>query len=414
MCESIKSIIFKRLEESPPHSIFFLSDFAELGSLETVRKVFLQARLIGLVSHLSHGIYIKPMMSRFGEVPPSLEAVAKEIAKRDYVKIMPTGSTAANTLGLSTQIPMTVSYLTTGSSRTINIGKRLIRFKHAAPKNFAYKGTTIPLIVQALRDMGKENVNENIMSSLALYMDKANDKENFAHDILLAPAWIQTILKPLVTEKMKHWQQYNETEKLQLLDITAAKTGLPRLAVEKDWWVTMVLRALSLTQYSSLMSFKGGTSLSKGWQLIERFSEDIDIALKREDRFAIAGISNNQLAKARRIARHYIVRELPEDLNTALSSMGVTQFTVEAETERIKDGVTYEMRADTHPSVVYVNYNSIVPETAEYLQPRVKIEISCLSMDEPVQQKTLRSFISEVVPESEDVTVNFKVHPTNA
>lgn len=212
---------------------------------------------------------------------------------------------------------------------------------------------------------------------------------------------------------MKHWQQYNEAERLQLLDITAANTGLPRLAVEKDWWVTVVLKALSMTQYSSLMSFKGGTSLSKGWQLIERFSEDIDIALKREDRFAITGTSNNQLAKARRVARHYIIRELPDELNTALSSMDVTQFSVEPETERIKDGATYEMRADTHPSVVYVNYRSIVPETSEYLQPRVKIEISCLSMDEPVQQKTLRSFISESVPESEDLAVDFKtVVPT--
>lgn len=192
---------------------------------------------------------------------------------------------------------------------------------------------------------------------------------------------------------MKHWQQYNDTERLQLLDITAARTGLPRLAVEKDWWVTMVLKALSMTQYSSLMSFKGGTSLSKGWQLIERFSEDIDIAKKREGRFAIAGTSNSQLAKARRTARHYIVRELPGELKAALSSMGVMTFTVEPETERIKDGVAYEMRADTHPSVVYVNYSSIVPETSEYLQSRVKIEISCLSMDEPVQQKTLRSFI---------------------
>lgn len=201
MCESIKSIIFKRLEESPPHSIFFLSDFVELGSLETIRKVFLQARLAGLVSHLSHGIYVRPMISRFGEVPPPLETVAKEIAKRDYVKIMPTGSTAANLLGLSTQIPMNVSYLTTGSSRKINIGNRFIQFKHAAPKNFAYKGTTIPLIVQALRELGEKNINEETLSSLALYIEKAKDKDSFVSDLILAPVWIQSIIKPLVTEK---------------------------------------------------------------------------------------------------------------------------------------------------------------------------------------------------------------------
>lgn len=63
---------------------------------------------------------------------------------------------------------------------------------------------------------------------------------------------------------MKHWQQYSEKEKLQLLDITSAAKALPRLAVEKDWWVMAVMNALSKTEYASLMSFKGGTSLSKG------------------------------------------------------------------------------------------------------------------------------------------------------
>ena len=96
---------------------------------------------------------------------------------------------------------------------------------------------------------------------------------------------------------MAHWQQYNIEERLQLLDIASAEKNLPKLAIEKDWWVTMVLKALSQTLYSNLFSFKGGTSLSKGWSLIERFSEDVDIAIKRDGRFAITGISNTQLQK---------------------------------------------------------------------------------------------------------------------
>lgn len=212
---------------------------------------------------------------------------------------------------------------------------------------------------------------------------------------------------------MKHWQQYSKEEQTQLLYITSEATELPPLAIEKDWWVSMVLKALSLTQYAGLMSFKGGTSLSKGWQLIERFSEDIDIALKREGRFAINGTSNAQLAKARRTARHYIVRELPDELRPALESLGIQGFNVEAETAKLKDGNMVEMRADSHPSVVYVNYDSIVPEASEYLQPRVKIEISSLSMDEPVEEKELRSLIAENVYDSEDTAVKFStVVPT--
>lgn len=196
--DTIKSIIFARLEESPDNTVFFLNDFSELGSTETIRKVLLQARILGLITHLSHGIYIKPMQSRFGEVPPPLETIAEAIAERDHVEIMPTGSTATNILGLSTQVPMVVSYLTTGSSRSIPIGKRVIQFKHAAPRNFAYKGKTIPLIVQAFRDLGKPNINEQALSVLSSYMEKATDRNTFESDILLAPAWIQAKIKPLI------------------------------------------------------------------------------------------------------------------------------------------------------------------------------------------------------------------------
>ncbi len=94
---------------------------------------------------------------------------------------------------------------------------------------------------------------------------------------------------------MSHWQQYNLEERMILLERAAAENGLPRPAIEKDWWVTMVLKALSTTKYAHLFSFKGGTSLSKGWGLIERFSEDIDIALKRHDYFSISSTSNSQL-----------------------------------------------------------------------------------------------------------------------
>ena len=212
---------------------------------------------------------------------------------------------------------------------------------------------------------------------------------------------------------MKHWQQYSEKEKLQLLDITSAAKALPRLAVEKDWWVMAVMKALSKTEYASLMSFKGGTSLSKGWNLIFRFSEDIDVAIRREGRFAISGTSKNQLAKARRTARHYVIRELPQELTTILTETGISGFTVIPETTKERNGTITELRADTHPSVIYVNYNSVIPETSEYVKPRVKIEISSLSMDEPVETRTLRSFISEAVPDAEDMEIRFKtVIPT--
>ena len=212
---------------------------------------------------------------------------------------------------------------------------------------------------------------------------------------------------------MIHWQQYNDIEKIQLLDIVSAAKKLPRLAIEKDWWVTVVLMAISKTKYSDLYSFKGGTSLSKGWNLIERFSEDADIAIKREGRFSINGDTKSQLAKVRRSSRHYITKELPEELTNILSQMGVYNFSIEPEISRFIDGKEIELRADTHPSVLYVNYKSVLPETSEYILSRVKIEISCLSMNEPIEEKIICSFISEVKPDTDEVRVKFKtVLPT--
>lgn len=206
---------------------------------------------------------------------------------------------------------------------------------------------------------------------------------------------------------MKHWQHLTPEECLDVLEITSAKTHLPLLAVEKDWWVTMVLKALSTTSHFDLMSFKGGTSLSKGWSLINRFSEDIDIAIRRAGRFNISSASRSQLTKVRRTARHYVVRELPGEIESSLKAMGIADFSVEPEIKRHDiDGNPVVLQATTHPSTIIVHYRSIVPTETKYIEPKVKIEVSCLSMDEPVENKLIKSFISDVFVE-EDVEVRF-------
>lgn len=207
---------------------------------------------------------------------------------------------------------------------------------------------------------------------------------------------------------MKHWQLLNLEDRLAVIEITSANKNLPQLAVEKDWWVTMILKALSKTRHFNLMSFKGGTSLSKSWNLINRFSEDIDIAMRREEEFGISSTSGNQLAKVRRKVRHYVVRELPGELAEALKEMKIVDFNIEPEVTRVDtNGKSTELRATTHPSTVFVHYKSILPEESEYIEPKVKIEISCLSMDEPVENKTLRSFMADVLKEEEDIEVLF-------
>lgn len=196
---NIKQSVMEKINESQPHSIFFISDYADMGSAETIRKILHEATIKGVLEKAGHGIYFKPKTSRFGNVPISLEKVAKEIALRDKCKILPTGSTAANLIGLSTQVPMNLSYITTGSTRVINIGDRKISFRHASPKNFAARGNTLPLLVQGMRELGEDNISINEYDAIRRFIDRQKDPY-LKEDLFLAPVWIQRIIKRLLQQ----------------------------------------------------------------------------------------------------------------------------------------------------------------------------------------------------------------------
>lgn len=193
----IKHTVMKDINESQPHSIFFITDYANLGSAETIRKILHEATINGILEKAGHGIYIKPKVSRFGHIPVPLEKIAREIADRDKCKILPTGSTAANLIGLSTQVPMNLSYITTGSTRTINIEGRKISFRHASPKNFAAKGMVMPLLIQGIREIGEDNISETEYDTIKRFIKKQQDPY-LQEDLQLAPIWIQRIIKKLM------------------------------------------------------------------------------------------------------------------------------------------------------------------------------------------------------------------------
>lgn len=196
---NIKHNVMRSIDESQPHSIFFISDYADLGAAETIRKILYEATITGVLEKAGHGIYIKPKISRFGKVPVPLEKIAREIADRDKCEILPTGSTAANLIGLSTQVPMNLSYITTGSTRTIKIGDRKISFRHASPKNFAAKGRVIPLLIQGIKEVGAKNISGVEYEAIRLFIDKQQDPY-LQEDLPLAPVWIQRIIKKLMQE----------------------------------------------------------------------------------------------------------------------------------------------------------------------------------------------------------------------
>jgi len=194
MTKSVQNQIEKLITSQKNGKIFFPADFNAIANVESVKKTLLRLEQKGVLVRLAHGIYLYPKRDKIlGLLYPSLDEVAQVIAKRDKARIIPTGVQALNKLGLSTQIPMKVVYLTDGSPRSIQVGKRSIKFKKTTPKSLSVKGEISGLVIQALREIGKDKVSADQIKRIKELLKKEK-KELVKHDALLAPAWIRSIM----------------------------------------------------------------------------------------------------------------------------------------------------------------------------------------------------------------------------
>jgi hypothetical protein len=178
--------------------IYFLDDFASIGSNESIRKSLSVLVKRGTLVRLTQGIYLYPKIdAEFGVLYPSVDDVCKAIAKRDKARIEPTGVFALHSLGLSTQIPVNVVYLTDGIPRKIKYGNRFIKFKKTAPKNLSMKGKVSGLAIAALKQLGKNGITPEVQLQIAKALKKESP-DNIKHDIQLAPEWISKLILSLI------------------------------------------------------------------------------------------------------------------------------------------------------------------------------------------------------------------------
>jgi hypothetical protein len=196
--------------------------------------------------------------------------------------------------------------------------------------------------------------------------------------------------------KMIKWLSLTKGQRLATLRAaSAASGGIPMKALEKDWWVTLVLKAIFQTQYAPYLLFKGGTSLSKCWKLIERFSEDIDLALDRN--FIANDVphwGHTQIKKLKKQACAFTSNELKNAVEQALYDLGVPEGMV-----RIEAGAVKETVPDKDPQELLVHYESVT-DKLEYVDDPVKIEVSARSLKEPWQECTIQSLVDEHLPSS--------------
>lgn len=193
--ESADNKIIAKIKKAKRGSLFFIEDFLNLGTSKAVSKALERLVEKKELSRVSRGIYsrlrIDPVL---GAISPTTEEIAEAVRRRDKARIIPTGILALNALGLSTQVPMNLVYLTDGAARTIQIGKRKIVFKKTSPRNLAAIGSISSLAIQALREIGKDKVTEDEINSILRQLEK-EDPYRLQHDIKLAPEWIRIIMR---------------------------------------------------------------------------------------------------------------------------------------------------------------------------------------------------------------------------
>jgi hypothetical protein len=199
--QSIDNKIKKRIQGNGQGWVFTPANFSDLGSRDAVASALKRYRKSGFIRQLARGLYDYPRTDpELGLLTPSPDAIAKALAGRDAVRLQPSGAYAANLLGLSTQIPMKIVFLTDGRSRTVQIGKKQIVLKQTTPRNMATAGRISGLVIQALRHLGRKHVDDEVISILDRKLD-ADAGKQLLKDVRFAPSWIAEIMRRIGSRK---------------------------------------------------------------------------------------------------------------------------------------------------------------------------------------------------------------------
>lgn len=190
-------------------------------------------------------------------------------------------------------------------------------------------------------------------------------------------------------DTIREWLKLSDRTKQNIFEETAKAFGLPNAAaVEKDWWVVRTLELVFKSTIAKHTVFKGGTSLSKAWGLIDRFSEDIDLALNR----SFLGfnkkdqeITGSQVSKLRRHSVKFISEKFFPEMQKLFIEGGFEDVTLNL--GEIKND-------DSDPIIIEVYYKTVT-DKIEYIQPRVLIEIGSRSLIEPCTNREFKSLVGE-------------------
>ena len=199
--QSIDSKVLSRIYGHRGGWAFTPTHFSDLGGRAAVAAALKRHKQAGRIRQLARGLYDYPIdHPRLGRIAASADAVAKALARRDAVRLQPTGAYAANLLGLSDQVPSRIEFLTDGASRRVKLGRREIVLQRTTPRNMATAGRRSGTVIQALRWIGPKRVDEKVLSTLRRQLSDS-DRKQLQKDLAYAPTWIADILRRLAEPK---------------------------------------------------------------------------------------------------------------------------------------------------------------------------------------------------------------------
>lgn len=168
--------------------------FLGLNSDTGVRQALSRLQREKMIRRLAQGLYEYPREHDvLGTLPPQVDEVAKAIAEKNGIRIQPSGAYAANLIGLTTQVPGRIVFLTNGPSKKIKVGKQEIIFRTTTEKNMYPAGTKVGLVIQAYRNLGKENIDDAVRARTKKFLKGTTEKE-MTKNLKYAPQWIRSII----------------------------------------------------------------------------------------------------------------------------------------------------------------------------------------------------------------------------
>lgn len=194
--QTMRDHIVARIERLGPGKAFSAKDFLDIASRTTIDVALASLALDGKIRRVRRGLYDVPKVNPAlgGKLSPDVDEVARAIARRQKWRIVPERAWAANLLGLSTQVPSKIIYLTDGPNNEVPIGRRSIHFKHARPKAIAGLEGKLGLVVQALRYLGKDGVGLREIETLRTALSTA-EKRKLVKDTRFGVDWIYEVAK---------------------------------------------------------------------------------------------------------------------------------------------------------------------------------------------------------------------------